>query len=282
MSTMKRFASLSSFTPVTPGSTTTLSPTPDRRYQAAYLLYKGGAATRANIEADIGRIRVKLDGATQWELTAQQLLAFQEVRGYPFIDGCIPLHFAEPWMRAITGEDAGALPLQGNVGSFEIEIEIDANAVSPTLECFFEYDGVVAPLKNMRKFYTSQVQVSSVGKITLSDLPFQGALHGIHCFEQNVGDIERIRVQLSTGVAVYDAPRAINEARNLQQGAKNLPGVFSVLFNADQRILSLLPDAVAINGEVMQRVTPTLEFEMTAANPFVMLYEFWGQPVRGG
>lgn len=279
---MRRIGEVSSFQNVAAGAKATIDLPADRRYHALHLNYKTDA-NRATIEADIKLIKVYLNGIPQWEITAKELLAIYERHGHTFTAGMLPLYFSEPWRRTTQGEDSTALATLGRFRTFQIEVEFDAAAAAPTLECFAEYDFAdINPneIRAMRKFVRQQVPVAAVGPHTLTNIPNNGSLHGLHCFENAVDDITSVRVKVNDAV-IYDIPRVVADTILKDQGGAPVAGVFHIAFDRTERVGHMVNQAIMQNGvPVLSQFSA--EFQMANASPFFMLYEFVGPANSGG
>lgn len=279
---MRRIGEVSSFQNVAPGAKATIDLPADRRYHVLHLNYKTNA-NRATIEADIKLIKVYLNGIPQWEITAKELLAIYERHGHTFSAGMLPLYFSEPWRRTTQGEDSTALATLGRFRTFQIEVEFDAAAVAPTLECFADYDFAAITaneIRAMRKFVRQQVPVAAVGPHTLTNIPNNGSLHGIHCFENAVDDITSVRVKVNDAV-IYDIPRVVADTILKDQGGVPVAGVFHIAFDRTERVGHMVHQAMMQNGvPVLSQFSA--EFQMANASPFFMLYEFVGPANSGG
>lgn len=274
---MRRIAELGSFQNVVAGSKATLDLPVDRRYHSLKIGYKrsGAAATRAQMESSISLIRLLLDGVVQWELSAKQLFATHDIHGYPVTSGVLPLFFSEPWRRSPAGEDNLAWAVQGEVRTFQVEIDIAGTAVSPALECYSEFDNVQAPLAPIRKFTRQQVPVAATGLHTLDQIPGIGNLHALHCFEAAANDVKSIRAELEQQI-VFEAPRYIADELNKAHGGAPVAGVFSLRFDRTERVSDMLGNQfVTANGARGRRPVRFL-FDMVNASPFTLLYEFIG------
>ncbi len=276
---MRRIAELGSFQNVVAGSKATLDLPVDRRYHGLKIGYRNGAggtaATRAEMASEITLIRLLLDGVVQWELSASQLFAMLDVHGYPVTDGVLPLHFSEPWRRSPQGEDNLAWAVRGEVRTFQVEIEIAAGAVSPSLECFCEFDNIDAPLAPIRKFTRQQVPVAATGLHTLDQIPGIGNLHALHAFEAASGDVKSIRAELEQQI-VFEAPRYIADELTKAHGGAPVDGVFSLRFDRTERVSDTLGNQVRLQSGAIARKPVRFLFDMANASPFTLLYEFVG------
>lgn len=278
---MRRIGELSGFQNVVAGAKATIDLPADRRYHALILNYKTNAA-RATIEADIKLVKVYLNGLPQMEITAQELLAIYERHGHEFTAGMLPIYFSEPWRRSAQGEDSMALETLGRFRTFQVEVELDAGALAPALELFADYDFNQSgdPIRVMRKFVRQQIPVAAVGPYTLNNIPSNGSIHGLHCFEAAANDITNVRVK-QNDAEIYNASREIGDAILKGQGGGPVAGVFSIAFDRTERVGHKVDQAVLQNG-VPVLAQFSAEFEMANASPFFLVYEFVGPANSGG
>lgn len=132
---------LPAFNAVAASSTATTRLPRNRRYHALYLQYKTNA-NQATIQADISQIRIKVNSKVVRQFSATQLYTINALNGIAFSAGMIPIYFSEPRRRTPEGEEYLALnayELLG-VGDVDIEVDIAAGAVAPTLSGVMEFD----------------------------------------------------------------------------------------------------------------------------------------------
>ena len=118
---------------------------------------KAAAATmtEAEIEADIGRICVKLNGETIQEFTAAQAFDlwryYYASRGAHTIASTIPIHFTRPMFNRIMDRSMMGIGMKG-VRSFTIEVDITAVATLASITPFnvIEPDDARGPGRHLR------------------------------------------------------------------------------------------------------------------------------------
>lgn len=271
---MRDFITTNSFNAVAPGGTATLDlPAGANVYYGLQILYgtaTAGGANQANMEAEIVAVRIKLDGKVQRRFTAAELFAINAFNGVPFVAGVLPIFFAEPWRRSAQGEDALAWGMQ-DVATFQIEVDIDAGATSPTLEARADVvraNRILGPIIKWRRY---TVPVAGAGVVNYTTLPKSaGAYAKLHGFSGNIDAVE-VRVdQLER----FDATLARNNAR-LEQVFRKVPqaNVFHVAFDADDRLSSPLPMATP-NGRPVSEFR--VDFDMSGAGAFDLICETLG------
>lgn len=248
----------------------------DRRYHTIVLEYRENnvLVTQANMELAITNISIKLDGTSQREYSAAQLNVMNAHRGpeYAYQNGLLFIYFAEPWQNRYEDGDLMAWSLQNNAQTFQIEIDIAAGRVSPTLTAFAVVDDVVAPLI-MRKTRRINVPVTAIGTRTEANLPRQiGDYSMLHCFETAANNISAVKVYVDQ-VLAYDRSRLRNNAVLATKGFVPAAAVFHLNFEEDrtQRFpLSMRNKAGRPVGEFR------IDFDMAAANSFNIVAEYIG------
>lgn len=279
---MRRIDKLSSFQNIVAGQKATVSLPVDRNYHGLRIHYKkgGNAASRVSMEADIKLVRLLLDGVVQWELTAKQLFALLDIKGYPVTTGILPIHFSEPWRRSPQGEDLLSWSLAGSVRTFQVEVDLADDVNQPDLDCYCDYDNAVKALGVIRKITQQQIPVAGTGIHTLDQIPGIGNLQALYAFESAAGDIKHVRIELKQNV-VYEAPRAIADELLISHGGASVADVFGIRFDRTERASNMLANRVSNGAGGIVRQPVRLDFDMKTASPFTALYEYVG-PKNGG
>lgn len=185
------------------GMATTKSPR-NRRIFGWMLQYKTNAA-QATIEADLTQIRIKVNSKVIRAFSAAELFLINALNGYTFTAGMVPIWFAEP--RRATPEGSEYLALLAyedlGVGDVEIEVDIDAAAVAPTLTGtqIFDYakpaDQVAKPeLRTVMHWLRKVTPCAAAAPLTAPLTPpdyfpnVNGFLHRLHAFDAVVTQIQ--------------------------------------------------------------------------------------------
>jgi len=268
----RRKDNLPSFNAVGANQTATVNLPVDRRYHMLFINYKDDS-DQATIEADIEEIRILVDGNVQRRFSAKDLFAINAFNGYGFKDGFLPIFFSEPWRRNASGEDLLSWGLYGR-GTFQIEIDISADAVAPKLGGVYVFDNVEQPLTNIIKWRKQSVGVTSTGLYTHSTLSKKEIYQRIHCFEQNAGDIGDVSIEVE-GLNVYDANDEENDVILQTQELAPSADAFHIVFDETQRVEDGLPMTKPNGSKVSEFV---IDFNMNEANDFTMLIETRGNP----
>lgn len=275
----RRVGRVGSFTQVFAGGKTTNDLPRDRRYHVLFLEFNCDAGnTLADIKASIGKIRILLNGVEQWNITATKLISLYQQRGLPVFDGFLPIYFSEEQARTKMEEVNLAWDVTDRrISSFQIEVEIKAGVVNPSLEAHAEYvpGNPAAGIGLIKKLMGQTVQVATAGAraVTIDTLPPIGGLHALHCFEAAAGDIERIALKVDT-VEEFAADRALADILNKRHGHTSIPGVFSVRFNRSGDMGYALPTM----GPGGRQPIFELSFDMANASSFDLVHEYLGVP----
>ncbi len=270
----RRIIELTDFNAVGAGQKATLKvPVGALAYHALFITYgtgTGGGANQTNMDAEITRIRLNIDGVTQREFSAAELFAINAYHGVAFATGSLPIFFSELWRRTVQGEDALAWRV-GDVDTFQVEIEIDAGATSPTLEARAIYEDIPAdqsamgPIVKWRRF---NIPVSSTGIRNESGLPKNNPYYAIHCFSANIDN-----VRLETDQRVWwDLTETGMTQAITAYGFVPQASMYHIDFGHTGRVADLLPMVVA-GREVGQF---KIDFDMGAASGFDIVTETFG------
>ena len=270
----RRIAELNDFNSVAAGQKATLQvPVGALAYSSIRLNYgtaTAGGPTRANMEAEIERVRINIDGVTQREFTAAELFAINAYHGVPVRNGSLPIFFAEPWRRTVQGEDALAWRV-GDIDTFQIEVEIASGASSPTLDARSVYNDIPAENSAMRpivKWRRFNIPVSATGLRNESTLPKDNPYYALHCFSATVDN-----VRLETDQRVWwDFTEAQMIDYLTDEGFVPQTSMYHIDFAATARIADLLPMIVA-NRQVGNF---KIDFTMGAATGFDVVTETIG------
>ncbi|NIT63654.1 MAG: hypothetical protein GWO39_07655 [Gammaproteobacteria bacterium] len=262
---------------VAAGQTATFDLPTDRRYHKLDIVYgtsTAGGANQTNMEAEITEARVKINGRVQRVFSAAQLFDINALNGQSFNTGHLPIYLSEPWRRDPAGEDALAWGM-ANVDTFQIEVDIDSGATSPTLGGIAVIDNVQQPLRGIIKWRRQVVPVSATGIVTVSTLAKNaGSYARLHAFEAAAGDISDVDIEVDQ-LTVYDLTDDQNTEALDDQGLSPQADVFHIIFDDTQRVQDALSMAKA-NGQPVAELR--LDFNMAAASSFTLLSEILGNP----
>lgn len=172
---------------VAAGGTASIQPDPVGTYFGLRLYYtrSGTAATVAQIASDISKIRVLLNGTTQWELTGAELQAVNAFRGISPADGEIPLWFHEPYRKSELAQDFRSWGMVG-IDTFTVEVDIASGATSPGLTCLRYWLPQPTVMGEIRKFKRQTIPITATGDTTISTLPRNDRQLIFHCNSSNI------------------------------------------------------------------------------------------------
>lgn len=269
---MRSLVSMSSFNAVAAGQTATLDLAARDVFHVLYIYYTPGAqptaAVQATMEADIGEIRIKVNGKVQRRYTAAQLIALNAFYGHAFTAGYLPIFFSEPHRRSVQGEDMLGWGM-ADVSTFQVEIDIAAGAVSPRLSAKALTERGERPLGGIKKVRSFVVPVSAVGIVNLTTLPKTDAYYALHCVSTDVVDVD-VRVD---AVEIFKATKADADLLYTHMGLSPQAGLFTVCFDATRRVADALPMRYT-NGRQVSDFR--VDLNMGAANSFTLLTEVLG------
>lgn len=273
----RRFVNMPSFNGVAVGSTATLDcPTVDT-YHKLMIEYReaGVLATRPNLEAAVLEIRLLVNGSVQRTFSAAQLNAINAFRGIGFDAGMIPIFFSEPWRRTPAGEDALAWHM-GDVRTFQIEVDIDAAATTPTLSAVAVKETSSFAMGPIVQWKRGVVQVAGTGDLNYAGNGDLNSVYAYHAFEAAAADITDIEVKLDDRIE-FTATNPQATAHYADHGFVMQAAVFSVAFDHTSRTSDSL-ELVRRNAgnAVIGAKALAVKFNMAVASNFTLLSETLG------
>lgn len=264
------------FNGVSAGGTATIDLPVHGTYLDLDLIYgtsKAGGPTKATMIADIKEIRVKLNGKVQRRYSAEELLMLNATYGMPAEDGLLTIYFSEPWRK--TAEGAAALAWgMGGVSSFQLEVDIDDGALTPTLTVESSKRPVTTPIRGIKKVMKHNLPVSAIGLAVWTGAPRNDAYCAMHCQST---DIKKLKVKRDSHQD-HDVTKAAMSRVMLKYELVPQAGWTQDLFDVTRQVGDFLPMTIGgANGG--QQVTNFLsEFDMTATGGFTILTETLGHP----
>ena len=188
--------------------------------------------------------------------------------------GICAIWFAKPWARDGQGEDALAWGTK-DVESFQLEIDLDAGAVSPTLECvaLIEDSNVNRNIGAIEVWTSHTVPVTAIGNVDF--VPNIEPLHSyyaLECFSSNIGSVE---VKLDSDTKFEGTPDQFNSMYKDQELAPQA-GLTSILWDHTDRVSDSLPVAYSDGTKARDLV---VKLGMTAATSFEVISRRLGAPV---
>lgn len=242
----RRHVEARDFSGVAPNQVATVSLDPAGTYHRLGLGYNTatvGGPTRTNMEAEIGLMRLRIDGKTQREATAVELFTLNSYRGIPVRDGVLPWYFSPPWARTPQGEDQLAWHMS-DVSTFQVEVPILA-ATSPALDPIVTREPnrvdpqtrQVLPMGPILKWRRYTLQASAAGVVQWNDLPSQDSLVAIHFLSALVTAVDIRRQQEEW----WDLTLAQSSDYLAEQGFSPQANTYHVDFAATGRVIDTLP-----------------------------------------
>lgn len=262
---------LPGFNAVAAGQTATLDLPANRTYMGLKIQHtaSGAAAAQATMEANLTEFRLKVNGKVQRRFSAAELFMLNGHKGKTVTAGLLPIFFAEPQRRTVQGEDVLGWGM-ADVQSFQLEIDIDAAAVSPTLVAHAVKLPVVQPMGAIVKLRKYTVPVTAAGLVTVSTLPKGDGYFGLHA---NTANINSVRV-LRENREEVNASRTLLHDLLDDHGLVAQTGWTHVSFDHTRRV----GDALATRDPATKGLVQDLraEFDMSAATTFTLLTETVG------
>lgn len=267
---MRRHEPTRSFNAVGAGQTATLDLPPDGIYHKLSLHYaeSGTPAAAAAIQAAIDEVRLVVNGKVQRRMNGTDLLAINAYHGKGYTDGYLPIFFSEPWRRSVQGEDSLAWGM-ADVATFQLEVDIAAGRIGPTLEATAVKDIAQANMGPIVKWRKYTVPVSAVGVVNADGFDRRDTQLAFHCLSSNISDV---RVELDREIIVDTDKGQLDDTAD-DQGFSPQPGWTHIDFNATRRVSDGLP-MVSPQG---QRAKDFLvNFTMSSATTFGLVSETLG------
>jgi hypothetical protein len=269
---MRELISVPSFSAVASGQTATLDLPARDVYHGLIITYSPGAsptpATEAVMRADLGNVRLKINGIVVREHTVAQYLDILKFYQQEYEDGILPIYFSEPWRTAAQGEDALSWGMS-DVSNFQIEIDIASGATSPRLQAKAIIERVIRPLGAIKKFRRYTIPVTAAGVVNVTSLPKTDAYYALHAFTPNVADV----LVMTDGVERFRATS--REANHLYRRHESAPqaGMFHLCFDHTRRVA----DALSMRrGDGTAMSDFRIDFNMTSATSFTLVCETVG------
>lgn len=270
---LRKKIKLMSVNGVAAGQTATVDLPTGRRYFRVHLYYKTNA-NQATIEADITEIRIVVNGVVQRRFSSADLFVVNALNGITFVNGLIPIHFAEPWRRTITGEEGLAWGT-ANVSTFQIQVDIAAGAVAPTLIGVAEVDNVAVPLAGIIKWYKETFNSAGAQTLTITTLPKLDAYLRIHARSALVTAAKVVTDSIEIYDVTRDQANAMMSAQKLTAQANN----YHLIFDDDQQVTSARPMVKAIDGGGFKTLDEfRVDLTCSAAGAIPLLIERFGNP----
>jgi len=163
-------------------------------------LRSGVAATEAQMKAELGDVRVLINGEVKIEASATELIDLAKYNGVTIEPGVLPIIFARPWSRTANGEDALSYGT-ADVQTMTVEVDIDAAATSPALSMTAQQSAPTQLGKHitLKRFGRT---AGGAGTLEVSDLPRGN--YGLLALHLNSSAVTEVEIE-ADGKLVYDA-----------------------------------------------------------------------------
>lgn len=207
MALSRRFVKQPSFQGVAAGQTAVINLPNAGTYFGLKFFYgtaTAGGANQVNMETELTRIRLKLNGVTQREFSARELFDINAFHGIDFETGILNIFFAEPWRPEIIGEDALSWGM-GGVQTFTAEVDIASGATSPTLRATALWSPVTTNTNLINQWRRHTVQPSAAGEYDFLP-PKNGSYYAAH-FDMSSVTINGAKVKVDQDV-IFDGAKA--------------------------------------------------------------------------
>ncbi len=270
---MRDFIRLKSFNAVGARQRATLDVPPTDIYHSLHITHKrsGVLATQAQMEAEIERIEIEINGTVQRSFTPAQLFKMHALYGVAVSAGHIPIYFSEPWARSAQGEDSKAWGTQ-DVETFTVVVKLASGATAPSLECHAEVELGNRPMGLIEKWSNYTVPVSAIGVTPWNpNIEPLDSYYGITAFSGDITDFS-IRVDNRDR---KEASLALLNATLTNKELVPQTDVVHMLFNDTLRVSDSLPMKLGQNAKVRNF---RVDFTLDAANSFEVITQTLGRP----
>lgn len=177
------------------GQTATLNLPLGPTYDRIDIEMKTGTGAGTEVAAadwvnNIDDIRLKVNGRTEIEIYAEDLVKLNTFYGLAPVAGVLSLHLTAPWARTIGGEDMGGYGTAGGMSSFTLEIDLKPGITIHTLKCRY-VQGDTKPYGPHTIIRRLSKSFASVGIDEVADI-YKGAYNmlGLHITSTSIGHVE--------------------------------------------------------------------------------------------
>lgn len=244
-----------------------------------YVTTAGVAMTEAQVRAQVGEMRLILNGEVVRRHTAGELIDLNKYHGRDFEDGHLDIFLAENWRRHDVASDYAFAWGMRDVTSFIIEVDFTASALTPGITGTSKStigERNLGPIKKIRSY---SVSVSATGARNWLEHPRTEPIEALHCVSTDILDI----AVTADKRKIYDLTQAESDRAINRTGLYSAQtGYFHVPFNTS----GLAGDALPMVNEILDdkgRVVEKrnlqqleIEFNMNAATGFTVISETIG------
>lgn len=262
---------LPSFATVGAGQMATLNVPKGWIYRGLVLRYQTGGvdATEAQMKADLTSIRLKINGNTRYEASAEQLLDIQtKFYGESVVAGMLFIPLQRRWLKTVEAQDNTAWGTS-NVDTFTVEADVAAGALAPSLVAHAEVDPAASDLGVIVEGHSFFYNAAGAGQLEISDLPKSfGQLVGLHMKTAVVSGL-----QLTVnGVQFLDTDVDVMNAIYRREPMNRAPVAGWV--HVDPLALNRIGDAWPMSVEDFR-----LKLTVTGAGPIALFMETLSAPL---
>lgn len=219
---------------VAAGGTATIELPTNVRYHALVFQYgcaNAGGPTEANCEAHLTQWRLNIGNVTQRMVSTAHQFDINRTKGVtPTVGasvGYVPFFFSEPQRESTPLIEATAWGMKG-VESFQVEVDIAAGAISPTLTGYAIVDDVQEPPVGIVKLRREIIQVAAIGDLSHRLNTDRGdSYQGLYFFEATPGDINNVRLEWD-GVKLFDLDENDDDVYRQWAGSTTVSGCFHI------------------------------------------------------
>jgi len=263
---------LTSFANVAPGATATVLVPLGPTYERFVFNLGGTTFTTANIT----QIRCRINGKLCYIINGSDLLKVNAYYGlYTSGTNQLTLDFSEIFARDQVGQSIGAIATSYGIQTFQMEVDINAAAVAPTLDCYAvtsppraaQYDAQGRPILVIEKLLQYQASFAAAGKFTLP-VPFGAngsVIKRVYFFHNNIGALEIKK----NGLIVHEGPLAVLQQIQLEN--RKVPQAGLLVYDAvvDNNMNQMLPttDASAFEINVTLTAGDTIRYLVEYIDP---------------
>lgn len=173
------------------------------------------AGVAASVASIISSIKVIVNGVAIRDIDPANILKVLNAQGYIPLLGELPIHFTDPLLTGGWVNEPDDMTAWDMIGqqSFQLQIGIQAGAVTPSITGFWEFDYQRNLLPDGNPFLNivNQHQFSTpipAGKFDWTTLPFTFPVRRLYFYGSNPGQIQQLEVY-QDGNKVLEATQAM-------------------------------------------------------------------------
>lgn len=224
----------------------------------------GVAATEAQMRAELGDIRLIIDGENKITASASELLDLYQRQalkyGWKTLPGVLPIVLSKPTSRTNAGEDSLTYGTS-DVQTMTVEVDIDPSATAPALS-ITALQGAPSPLGKHITIKRFGRSAAGAGEFEVSDLPRGNyGLMALHILSDKVNSVE---VE-AAGAIVFKSDGSTAAVLDSLMGKDSDP---ASAFHVDFTNTDRMDDNLPLNIQDFR-----IRMDMSAADSFNILME---------